>query len=372
MLDAPPRPAAAAPTTYRAMRRGDLAEAAALFTDVMEMPAGASADVAAFFARAFFDCPWADPEIAPLVACDDATNRIVGMIGAETRRVCAGDRALRVACLGHLAVAPEARQGAAGVMLLRRALSGPQDVTVTDTASELVERIWTRLGGWRVELKAVHWVRVSRPWSVAARLAAPRIRRPRARTAVRTVAAGLDDATAKAAQTILEPPAVATTAESLTPELLLEHLPTVTSGLDVRPDYDLAFLDWLFAEMPRAPGRGSPIAHLVRDERGRALGWYVYYLRPGWRSEVLQVAARDRDLGAVVDHLVWHAHMHGSAVLRGRLEPGLEAPLAQRRCLLWHRGGALVHARDPELGAQVVERGMLTRLDSDWTGDTMV
>jgi hypothetical protein len=102
------------------------------------------------------------------------------------------------------------------------------------------------------------------------------------------------------------------------------------------------------------------------------LGWYVYLLRPGWRSEVLQVAAADRDLGAVLDHLLRHAHVHGSAAVRGRVEPGLISAVARRRCLLWHRGGALVHARDPELGSQVVERGMLTRLDSDWTGDTIV
>ena len=49
----------------------------------------------------------------------------------------------------------------------------------------------------------------------------------------------------------------------------------------------------------------------------------LYLLRPGWRSEVLQVAARPRHLPAVLDHLFWHAASEGSAALRGRLEPGL-------------------------------------------------
>jgi hypothetical protein len=124
--------------------------------------------------------------------------------------------------------------------------------------------------------------------------------------------------------------------------------------------------------MADTPRRGRLVAHLVRNDRGRVLGWYVYYLRRGWRSEVLQVAGAQRDVGAVVEHLLWHGREHGAGALRGRLEPGLVPEVARRRCLLWHRGGTLVHSRDRALARRVADQAMLTRLDTDWFGDAIV
>ena len=362
---------------FRAMRRDDLPEASAMFSRVMELGApqlpGAERAVERFLADAFFDCPWADPEITPLVACD-AGGTIVGMIGAETRRLQFEDRVLRVASAGFLAVVPEARNSATGVLLLRKLLGGPQDLTVTDTASELVERIWLRLGGTRVELKEMHWVSVLRPWSIAAGLAAAQIGRPAAtgaRGLLRGVADGLDGVSTRVAGALLPSLPEGVAVEPLTPELMLEHLRAVAKG-HPHADYDLDYLRWLFAAMEGVPRRGELVAHLLRNERGRVLGWYVYYLRPGWRSEVLQIAAGERDRGTVVDHLLWHARKHGAGALRGRLEPGLVQEVARRRCLLWHRGGTLIHSKDPELAQRVADEAILTRFDTDWFGDSVI
>jgi hypothetical protein len=363
---------------FRAMTPEDLPEASAMFARVMGLGApalpGSELALERFFLRTFFECPWADPEIAPLVA-ENAAGEIVGMIGVETRRLLLDGRELRVASAGFLAVVPEARNSATGVLLLRRLLGGPQDLTVTDTASELVERIWLRLGGSRVELKGIHWVSILRPWSIGAGLAAAQAGRPAAsgsRGALRSVAAGLDAVTVRAARQLLpSAPPDGVTVERLQPEHILEHLPAIAGD---RPQlaYDRAYLRWLFAEMESAPRRGRLVAHLVRDGRGSVLGWYVYYLRRGWRSEVLQVAARERSMGAVVDHLLWHARQHGVGALRGRLEPGLVQEVARRRCLLWHRGGTLVHGRDKDLAQRVADEAVLTRFDTDWFGDTII
>ena len=247
MSVAPPPADAAADAqpriAFRAMRRDDLPEASAMFARVMGVGApqlpGAERAVERFFADAFFDCPWADPEISPLVA-HDATGAIVGMIGAETRRLRFEGRVLRVASAGFLAVVPEARNSATGVLLLRRLLGGPQDLTVTDTASELVEKIWLRLGGSRVELKEMHWVSITRPWSIAAGLAAAQAGRPAAtgaRGLARDLAAGLDGGTTRVAGALLPARPSGIAVETLTPELLLEHLPAVAKD-HPHADYD--------------------------------------------------------------------------------------------------------------------------------------
>jgi hypothetical protein len=233
-------------------------------------------------------------------------------------------------------------------------------------------QMWLRLGGQRVDLKAIHWVRVFRPASVAAHLVATG--RPRVRRGMRRLAGGFDALVPPVARAALAPPPAPGVEEPMTPALMLENVPRVTRRLDLRPAYDEEFLEWLFRELRRVKGRGELVARLVRNERGRPIGWYVYYLRPGWRSEVLQVAATgERDLGTVLDHLLAHAYAHGSAALRGRLEPGMLQAVAPRRCLLWYRGGTLVHTRDPNLLAAIESnRGLITRLEGDPWLDRLV
>jgi hypothetical protein len=352
----------------RPLERSDLGPVAALFRDAFEIgPRSVEPALAAFFERTLLDQPWADPEIPALVAVD-GTGRPVGFAAAEVRRMQMGGRTLRFAWAAHTAVAPAARGSAAGLLLMRSLLDGPQDATLGDSGSPLMEDMWLRLGGRRIDLKAIHWVRVFRPASVAAHLASPR--RPRLRRA----SARLDDLIAATARGIFAPAPAPGTDEPLTAAAMLEALPRVARRLELRPAYDREYLEWLFGELGRVEGRGRLVARLVRGAPGRPIGWYVYYLRPGWRSEVLQVAAAgERDLGRVLDHLLAHAHAHGSAAVRGRLEPGMLQEVARRRCLLWYRGGTLAHSRDPSLLAAIEsDRAMVTRLEGDPWLDKLV
>src|SRR6202042_2730362 len=113
---------------------------------------------------------------------------------------------------------------------------------------------------------------------------------------------GLDRA-AQAVKYFRPPTAHGTSTELLTPALLLEHMPVVTRSLRLFPAYDEPFLRWLFSELHDNRTWGEPIRRFVRDQGGRALGWYVYYLLPGERCWVIQVAARDRHTGDVLDTL---------------------------------------------------------------------
>jgi hypothetical protein len=121
-----------------------------------------------------------------------------------------------------------ARRGAAGFLMKRKLLEGPQDATLGDSASPLTEQVWLRLGRRRLELKDIHWVRVFRPASVAARTVAP----PRSRlvAGVRLMARGLDDDAAPVARPLIAPQRSAAAVEALTPRGLLAAAPTFTGG----------------------------------------------------------------------------------------------------------------------------------------------
>jgi hypothetical protein len=351
--------------SVRALERGDLPAVAGLIRETFKLgPRCTEPALADFLARTLIDQPWADPEIPSLVAFD-GRGRLVGFVAAEVRRMRFGDRSLRFAWAGHSAVAPVARTGALGFLMMRRLLDGPQDATLGDSASPLMEQMWLRLGGRRLELKGVHWVRVFRPVSIAARLAAPR--RGRLRAGTRRLAGALDELLALPARRALAPRRPSVEEEVLTPGAMGDALVDMMCRDALRPDYDEAFLDWLFGELHRVKRRGELVAQLVRGARGRRLGWYIYFLRPGWRSEVLQVAATgERALGTVFDHLLAHAYAHGSAALRGRLEPGMLDVVARRRCLLWHRGAAVFHTRDPRLLAAIQHPdALVSRLEGD-------
>jgi hypothetical protein len=46
--------------------------------------------------------------------------------------------------------------------------------------------------------------------------------------------------------------------------------------------------------------------------------------------------------------------------------------VCRRRCMLWYRGGALAHARDPEVADALVHHGTLSRLDNEWFSDSLI
>jgi GNAT superfamily N-acetyltransferase len=356
----------------RALRQDDLPQAAALFELVLGSGVRAARPARVhLFERLFFHNPWADQDLPSLVAVDER-GRVAGFIGAEVRRMRFGDRAARAVWSQHFVVDPAARRLGVGAILLRRILNGAQDVTLTDSASEISCKLWEGLGGQTLHLKGIHWVRVLRPWRVAAHLALP-MPRPRLWAAVSQMVDVLDGATALGAGRFLAPDSTSDTATALTPRAMVDLLPAVTKRLKLYPDYDEAFLAWLFEELVKVGRRGRLVAHLVRDLSGRPLGWYVYYLRPGWRSEVLQIVADQPNAGRVLDHLLSHAHRHGSAAVRGRLEPGLVEAVVRRRCLLWHRGGVLAHSRDPQLVCALQSEGSLaTRLEGEWWSDALL
>lgn len=65
-----------------------------------------------------------------------------------------------MACSGQLMSDPAVRNRAVGTLLLRRFLAGPQDLTMTDGATEATRRMWRGLGGAVGHLGSITWVRV--------------------------------------------------------------------------------------------------------------------------------------------------------------------------------------------------------------------
>jgi hypothetical protein len=265
---------------------------------------------------------------------------------------------------GQLVSDPAHRHHASGALLMRKFLSGPQDITVAEGTTS-VRRMFEKLGGVALQSPSVNWSRLFRPARALGDELVARSGRTRLKAPARPIFAAMD-AAAPRIFTRLRSKEPSSQGEPLTPEALIEHLPSILQGTRVIPDYSEAFLRWLFDEMAFVRTRGTLVRCLVRDQ-DRALGWYVIYSKPGGVGQVMQIAAADADMAAVIDHLFHHAWRSGTAALEGRLEAALYEPLAGRGCLLRYGSRVQAHSREPELLKLVtLGQAFLTRMDGEW------
>jgi len=103
-------------------------------------------------------------------------------------------------------------------------------------------------------------------------------------------------------------------------------------------------------------------------ERGRLLGWFIYYAQPGTVNEVLQLAAREDSFDRVLQRLFSDAWRQGATALRGRLDPSYVQEFSDRHCWFRREGPwTLIHSRHADVVA-AIERGAagLSRLDGEW------
>jgi hypothetical protein len=343
------------------MEKADLPTITALLE---ERVPGWSSDLE-FLEQTLVDYPWSDPELPSLVARNE-NGDILGFIGAQTRRLELDGRPLRGVCCSHLVVVGDRRAGAAGALLLQRILSGPQDLTWTDSATNVVVRIWGAFGGYRDHSRSCDWMLALRParWAGTGFAAAVR-RRKLDRDVFPVAALPVQAAGARLARPAFPARPGDVSGGSADVHTVIRHLPTLTQGVRLRVAYDDAHLTHLFATIQKSLG---PVEARIVRRGGEPIGWYAVVQPPaGVASRVLHLSALPADADAVIGELVEHARDSGHAVLAGRFEPLLGEALRNRWAVMGLARRPMIHTRDPELQALLAtDSSLLTRLDSEW------
>src|SRR3954470_21557346 len=145
--------------TIRPFAAEDLAGVAALLrAHLLPHPAP---NLERFLTATLLEDPWADPELPSLVA--EQAGAVVGFIARQPRRMELDGEPLAAAVCSHLTVAPEHRADALAARLARACLRGPQRLTYSDAAGDLVVRLWRVLGGDVDTARACEWVVLLRP-----------------------------------------------------------------------------------------------------------------------------------------------------------------------------------------------------------------
>src|SRR5260221_649660 len=147
----------------RPFEERDLSDVAGLFA--RGHPGGgwtSEAACAAYFRGMFFGNPWADPSLPSWVARD--RERGVGFVGVMPRPMRHRGKPGRAAVLAQLMIEPQdKRYGLAAARLLRAALAGPQELTLSDGANDASRRMWEACGGSTLTLYGLQWHRLLRP-----------------------------------------------------------------------------------------------------------------------------------------------------------------------------------------------------------------
>jgi len=347
--------------------REDVPEVARLWQKVFrKSDQPASPALQKHFQEIFFEGPWADPELPSLV-CRAGNDEIIGFLGRFPRTMTFKGRTIRSAIATQLMIDTTRHRGFGAIQLMRKFLSGPQDLSFTDGADESARKIWEHAGGATAKLYCLEWTRMIRPMQFASNWMRHSRRLALAGKILRPFARPLDAMMMSSGP--LRPREIGEhIREDATSEVLLECLRDLESRYSLCGRFNADSLEWLLDQAGQAKRYGELKRRTVRKKDGRVVGWYVYYAKPGVRAQVLHLHAAPKSFSIVMNALVLDAHADGAIAIEGGMQPEFLADFSNNRCWLKAPGlGVLVHSRDPDL-LQTIHRGeaMLSRLDGEW------
>jgi hypothetical protein len=357
--------------TVRPLAEGDITQVADLYWKVLRGRTGSPPVVVESFLRElYFKNPWIDSSIPPLVS--DEKGVIAGFLGVVPRKMCFRGEPVRIAFGGNFVVRPEFRNSLAGLHLLRTYMTGPQELSQTDSANDVSRALLERLGFTTILPYSVHWVRLLKPARATAyglsHFSESAWQGP-LQFAFKPICNLLDRVVAGFAGSPFSLSESRLQGKDLDVETLLTCFAKFRNGYSLWPDYDASSLGWLLDFMQRMRGHGENFRkRILHDENGEIVGWYLYYHSSGQIAEVAQIGGAKRRIKEVLDHLFWDAYDHGAIALHGTIVPQLMGNFSDKNCFFTCRGGwTLACSRNPSL-LQLLNNGeaFLSRLDGEW------
>jgi hypothetical protein len=358
--------------SVRPLAEADIPQVANLYWSYMRRNKGTAPEsLFSFIRELYFANPFSDGAVPSLVY-EASDGKIVGFIGGTTRRMSVGGQSIRAAYGGNLVVHPEFRSGVAAPRLLSTFLAMDNDIYLSDSANEITKRVLERIGFRTIPALNLHWARPLRPAQCAV-YALSRAAGPTVSAGLKLVAkpfCGLADSLAAKLRPFRRTKSRFQGTE-LDVETLLQCFAEFRKGYCLWPEYDVRSLQWLLSFMQRRPARGSLRKLLLRDESGKIVGWYIYYVKPGAIGEVVQVGGDPFLTTDILNHLFVDAHQRGVIALHGTVDYLRMLDFSEMGCIFTCRGGwTMARSRNPEL-IELLERGsaFLSRLDGEWCLD---
>ncbi|HWU60395.1 MAG TPA: hypothetical protein VN112_00065 [Ensifer sp.] len=332
---------------YRILRQGKAAPPAAL---------------AAYFRAFYLDSPYRDPDIPALVHVAD-DGRVSGFVGVHLVPYLLGERKLRAAYCGALMSEDHESDPLAGARLLKAFISGPQDVSLSETANVISETMWTKLRGRTIPGYSFEWFRVLRPAGFASALAGEKVTLLQHLAPVARIIDGRGTGKSSLTRFALTPAPAGLALEDADFAGFADAVRKLNAAKLVKPDWAHGYLDHVLANAVIKPAYGQAHMGLVKTKSGEPIGAFLYHLKPSGIGRVLEVSAMPGRLGPVLDLLFAHALENGAAGLRGRSSPELIEAATGRSMIMATISSTVVHSKDPAIAEAFLSgNSMLTGL----------
>lgn len=342
----------------RPLQTHDLPAVASMFQrELRKRRTPAPPSLADYLKHLYLDANDSDAGSPSLVHVADSGN-VSGFVGATSMPMEFAGAKLNASICGSLMVDADQRNDLAGARLLKAFLAGPQDLSFSETASDVTASMWTKLRGSILPQYSLDWVKVIRPASFA--LAGATARVPIARLAAplaRLTDAGLRRCGSGEFSRWFGTADVTDALDRYTladidQEGFATLLDDFTSKFVVHPAWDDALLSRIMSDASIKHDFGGTVTCTVSARTGAMIGAFMYFGRASDIGHVLQVLALPGQAGVVIDCLIAHAAASGLTGLRGRTQPALLEAMLGRHIFFFNINSTVVHARNPELVRQ--------------------
>ncbi len=347
--------------SIRALRREDVPAVAGLFSRIfLKSSAPPRPALASYLGEILLSSPDGSGEHRSRVFVD-AAGKVSGFIGIWPRRMVLNGRPIETAAAGSMMVDHPEKHPTAGARLLRAFLAGPQDLSFSETANGISQRMWERVGGERLPLASLDWLRVLRP---AGLFVASAARSFRPAWGFRPVASGMDRVIEVAGlNPKLSELHAGFTSKDASPVEIAKIIPKLSESYGLRPDWQSPDLPLLLQHAQLKERYGELSRRIVYARNGDPVACYLFYARRGDIARVLQVLALPGSASIALNSLFHRAAELGCVAVRGRTDPAMFDALVANRCVFYHGSAMVLHARDKALLEDVRQsRSLLTGL----------
>jgi hypothetical protein len=348
--------------TVRKFQKDDIPQIVELNTRLFPESSTLSYDIQKdIFEEACFRNPWFDPDISSLVHIE-SDGRISGFMAVIHRQMVFEGKLIRVGVSQHMM---SEKSTLASLQLKKQFFNGPQDLSFTDRGVDVSRTIWERLGGVTVYHGSIYWRRPFRPFVFAASIL--KKNKSDANKILGQIVSAGDVILSNIPFNPLRSPKPSGYTRDLTIQEFLDSIPRFSSFRKLHPSYDHKSIEWLFYMLEKEKRFGSFRKKAVYDDSDRLLGWYLYNLKTGGRSEVIQIAAEPRTIKQVLAHLYYEAWFEKTVELCGRLDPHFMKEFSDRfNLFIPGRNWMCIHSRNQEI-MKAIQAGdaFLSRLEGD-------
>lgn len=337
----------------RTFESADVNDVANLFQRLLRKTSDpASDDLKSYFRQLFLDGAPAEPAYRSRVHLRD-DGSLSGFIGVLPVSMDFEGRQITALDCGNFACDDRDTDPFAGARLLRDVLSGPQDLSFTETANDVSTEMWRSMRATVLGSYSLGWLKILHPVSFAFEAASQhlgpiRLIKPFGRSLDKIVSRATrksswlfhDGKPGKADAFIIS---------EMTDAEFAAHLPGLIRQFALKPNWNQSELEMMLSHGSRKRNYGERFQRAVRNRAGKVVGLYLFYGRKGGIGRTVQIVAEPGHESVVIDCLLRDAFEQGLVAIRGATQPNLLQAMIGKKCAFVPSSSTIVHTRDPSL-----------------------